>query len=189
LLFVAYAIAVAGVGIVLWNLKSRKLGSFESTLLLICAATMIFMTGLARPIWDLVPMLQALQFAWRFNCVIDIGLAGLIAAVTVELSSRLGERRLLIAAVGAFSAMAVMADVCAVRFGVFDFDPMLWSKRVAYSPGLWPVPPAHGTQSPPGRHAPAVERWRRARCRSCADRKGRLGGRRGPGASYPLAPA
>jgi len=134
LLFVAYAIALAGAGIVLWHLKSRKLGSFESTLLLICAATMIFMTGLARPIWDLFPMLRAIQFAWRFNSVIDIGLAGLTAAVTAELSRRFGERRLLTAAVGAFSAMAVAADVCAVRFGVFDFDPMLWSKRVAYSP-------------------------------------------------------
>src|SRR5712671_6516776 len=134
LLFVAYAIALAGVGIVLWNLKSRKFGSFESTLLLICAATMMFMTGLARPIWDLLPMLQPLQFAWRFNCVIDIGLAGLIAAAIAELSGRLGERRLLTAAIGAFAVMAIMADVCAVRFGVFDFDPMLWSKRVAYRP-------------------------------------------------------
>jgi hypothetical protein len=134
LLFVAYAMAVVGTGIVLWHLSSRKLGSFEYTLLLICAATMVSMTGLARPIWDLVPMSRAVQFAWRLNSVIDIGLAGLTAAVTAELSRRVGERRLLTAAVAAFSAMAVMADVCAVRFGVFDFDPMLWSKRVAYSP-------------------------------------------------------
>jgi hypothetical protein len=32
LLFVAYAIALAGVGIALWHLTSRKLGSFDSTL-------------------------------------------------------------------------------------------------------------------------------------------------------------
>jgi hypothetical protein len=30
--------------------------------------------------------------------------------------------------------MAVAADVCAIQFRVFDFDPGLWSKRVAYSP-------------------------------------------------------
>jgi hypothetical protein len=132
-LFVGYAIALAGAGVVLWHLTSRKLGSFESTLLLICAATMVFMTELARSIWNLVPMLRAIQFAWRFNCVIDIGLAGLTAAVTAGLSRRLAERRLLTAAVVAFSAMAVAADICAVRFGVFDFDPVLWSKRVAHS--------------------------------------------------------
>jgi hypothetical protein len=79
-------------------------------------------------------MLQTIGSASRFNCVIDIGLAGLAAAVAAELSARFGERKVLIAAVGAFTAMAVSADVCAVRFGVFDFDQMLWSKRVAYSP-------------------------------------------------------
>ena len=30
--------------------------------------------------------------------------------------------------------MAVAADICAVQFGSFDFDPLLWSKRAAYSP-------------------------------------------------------
>ena len=134
LLFVGYAIALAGAGFVLWHLRSRKLGSFEFALLLICAATMIFITGLARPVWDLVPMLQAIGSASRFNCVIDIGLAGLIAAVTAEMSARLAERKLLTAAVGVFTAMALVADVCAVRFGVFDFHQILWSKRVAYSP-------------------------------------------------------
>jgi hypothetical protein len=134
LLFVAYAIVLVGAGIALWHLSSKKLGSFEYTLLLICAAAMVFMTGLARPIWDLVPMSRAVQFAWRLNSVIDLGLAGLIAAVADGLSRRLGERGVLIAAVTAFSAMAVAADICAIQFRVFDFDSVLWSKRIAHSP-------------------------------------------------------
>jgi hypothetical protein len=134
LLFVAYAIVLVGAGIALWHLSSKKLGSFEYTLLLICAAAMVFMTGLARPIWDLVPMSRAVQFAWRLNSVIDLGLAGLIAAVADGLSRRLDERGVLIAAVTAFSAMAVAADICAIQFRVFDFDSVLWSKRIAHSP-------------------------------------------------------
>src|SRR5262249_25955324 len=92
LMFVAYAVALVGTGIALWRLSSSKLGSFEYTLLLICAATMVFMTGPARPIWDLVPLSRAVQFAWRLNAVIDLGLAGLIAAVADRLSRRVGER-------------------------------------------------------------------------------------------------
>ena len=133
-LFIAYAIALAALGIALWHLKSRKLGSFEVTLLIICAATMVFMTELARPIWDHVPILKAIQFSWRFYCVIDIGLAGLAGVAAAELSRRFETRVVLTLALAVFAAMAVAADIGAVRFGLFDFDPLLWSKRAAYSP-------------------------------------------------------
>jgi hypothetical protein len=134
LLFVVYALALAGVAILVWRLRLGKLGSFEYTLILLCAATMVFMTGLARPLWGLFPMLQAIQMTYRLMTVIDLGLAGLIAAAATGLSRRFGEIRVLAAAVGGFFVMAAAADVGAVHFGFFNFDPVLWSKRVVHSP-------------------------------------------------------
>lgn len=45
----------------------------------IAGVAFLMMLLIARPIWDLLPLLQAIQFPWRFNIVLTIALAALMA--------------------------------------------------------------------------------------------------------------
>jgi hypothetical protein len=45
------------------------------------SATMVFamMLPISRPVWDILPPLQAIQFPWRFNTLLTLALATLVA--------------------------------------------------------------------------------------------------------------
>lgn len=45
----------------------------------VAATAFVMMLPFARPIWDLVPLLQAIQFPWRFNIVLTLAMAALVA--------------------------------------------------------------------------------------------------------------
>jgi hypothetical protein len=45
----------------------------------VAIAVFLMMLPIARPIWDLLPLLQAIQFPWRFNIVLTLAMAALVA--------------------------------------------------------------------------------------------------------------
>lgn len=45
----------------------------------VAVAVFLMMLPISRPIWDLLPLLQAIQFPWRFNIVLTLAMAALVA--------------------------------------------------------------------------------------------------------------
>ncbi|CAN5576655.1 hypothetical protein BH10ACI2_BH10ACI2_05060 [soil metagenome] len=58
------------------NKNIKKLGLFWFAVAL---ASILMMTDLSRPVWDIVTPLQKLQFPWRFNVILSLAITALCA--------------------------------------------------------------------------------------------------------------
>jgi uncharacterized membrane protein len=70
---------------------TKKLNAFW---LLVAMASIFMMTDFSRPIWLILPIVQKIQFPWRFNAILSIATTALVASAIHCLSkSRSGSMR------------------------------------------------------------------------------------------------
>lgn len=72
----------------------------------IAALAFAMMLPIARPIWDLLPSLQAIQFPWRFNVLLTLAMTMLIASWAASIKPR-----------GAKHGALALAIVCVIVIG------------------------------------------------------------------------
>jgi hypothetical protein len=89
--------AIAGAAFVITRLNphkfTRRLNIFWLT---VAVASMFMMTDLSRPIWLIFPMVQKIQFPWRFNAILSLATSALLALSIYSLrNSRPGSMRMM----------------------------------------------------------------------------------------------
>lgn len=82
--FAATMLAVSGAAFVLGRIDRKQLRFWTA----IAALAFAMMLPPARLIWDLLPPLQAIQFPWRFNTLLTLAMATLIALWAGSLDPR-----------------------------------------------------------------------------------------------------
>jgi hypothetical protein len=55
------------------------------------AITVLMMTTLSKPLWQILPVLQRVQFPWRFNVIVVVGTTALLAFGVQSLKERLSD--------------------------------------------------------------------------------------------------
>ena len=93
-----HLIAVAGAFVLLWRMRGAgaRGRSWLAFFLALLAAAVFFASTLSQPLWDRMPLLQYLQFPWRFLTLAAFSSALLCGAVFASLSGGSGriDRRL-----------------------------------------------------------------------------------------------
>lgn len=85
-----YLLAAVGAAVLLWWGRKRALRgrSWLAFFLFLLMASLFFASTLSRPVWDRVPLLQYMEFAWRFLTLAAFSSALLCGAVVVILAER-----------------------------------------------------------------------------------------------------
>ncbi len=138
-MFFAYAALLVGLAVVV----RRRVTSFEATLGLFALGGMFMLTIPARPLYDHLRPLEALQYPYRMYTLVEIAVTGLVA-------SALSRAKRPLALAGAVAGvLGLVTGVAAVRTGHFDCDEGLWQRRVRYASDYGLFRPSSSTRRLP----------------------------------------
>lgn len=136
--------------------SSRRLATSESSArvsiralkatVVLLALTLFMATPLSRPVWDLLPTLQATQFPWRWLVITSMAGSILLAAAIPywEDAAKRGNRKLIMIAAGtmvisfAFSASHIVREAQFLKRPIFD-KTLSELRGSQSSPQWWPI--------------------------------------------------
>jgi hypothetical protein len=124
-------VAAAGVGAIVARRGSVALRARAGFWLAVSLGSAVMTTPLSRPVWRYVPLLQAVQFPWRFLTVLTVASAATVACgLAVSARHRPFGRYATAAALACLAAAWVPYTAYAARSGFGELAPNLDRQRI-----------------------------------------------------------
>lgn len=127
MIFISVAVVTGAIMVQIYRRRSSGLPRSLSAVAIVFAFAMVMCTVLSRPVWSLIPVLQEIQFPWRWMAIASSAAAVLIAAgyqiMSEHGAERISRRITAAACVVAVAIISVIAiDFQLMRIPSRDFD-------------------------------------------------------------------